>query len=140
LPALATPPSPPRDPPALRRVVPDIPGTTVRASTDSPNDSTEAIATTAQLSEISAPATPSSVPSAPPDGYGQLTITSEPDAAEIYVDGKFHGNAPATLKLPAGSHAILLKFPGHPDFARTLELPKSSKLNPKAVFDASSHP
>jgi hypothetical protein len=106
---------------------------------ESPSDSAES-ATATQLSETSTPATLAPVPSAPPAGYGQLTITSEPDAAEIYVDGKFHGNTPATLKLPAGSHAILLKSPGRPDFTRTLELPKSSKLNLKAVFDTSANP
>jgi serine protease Do len=121
----------------LRRFYPDVPATTIRASADSPNDPSESAATTTQLSETSSPTATSPVPSGPPDGYGQLTITSEPDAAEIYVDGKFHGNAPATLKLSAGSHAILLKSPGHPDFTRTLELPKSSKLNLKAVFDPS---
>jgi serine protease Do len=121
----------------LHRFYPDVPGTTVRASTDVPAESPEAAATT-QVTETSIPTNSSPVLSAPPDGYGQLTITSEPDAAEIYVDGKFHGNAPATLKLPAGSHAILLKSPGHPNFARTLELPKSSKLNLKAVFDPSA--
>src|SRR5882724_8809020 len=120
----------------LRRFYPDVPGTTVRASTESPADSTES-APTMQLAETSTSTTSSPFPPAPPDGYGQLTITSEPDAAEIYVDGKFHGNAPATLKLSAGSHAILLKFPGRPEFTRTLELPKSSKLNLKAVFDPS---
>jgi serine protease Do len=123
----------------LRRFYPDVPSTTVRASADVSSDSAEAAATT-QLAETSSPTTPSPVPSAQPDGYGQLTISSEPDAAEIYVDGKFHGNAPATLKLPTGSHSILLKSPGHPDFTRTLELPKSSKLNLKAVFDASPQP
>ena len=120
----------------LRRFYPDVPGTTVRASTESPADSTESAATM-QLAETSTSTTSSPVPPAAPDGYGQLTITSEPDAAEIYVDGKFHGNAPATLKLFAGSHAILLKSPGRPEFTRTLELPKSSKLNLKAVFDPS---
>jgi len=118
----------------LHRFYPDVPGTTVRASAESPADPAESAATT-QLAETSTPTTSSSIPPTPPDGYGQLTITSEPDAAEIYVDGKFHGNAPATLKLPAGSHAILLKSPGRPDYTRTLELPKSSKLNLKAIFD-----
>jgi serine protease Do len=122
----------------LHRFYPDVPGTTVRAAADAPIDSAEVAATT-QLAETSTSTTSSPVPSAPPDGFGQLTITSEPAAAEIYVDGRFHGNAPATLKLPAGSHAILLKFPGRPDFTRTLELPKSSKLNLKAVFDTSPH-
>jgi serine protease Do len=121
----------------LHRFYPDLPGTLVRASADSSADSAQDAATTTQLADTSASPVSSSFPPALPDGFGQLTITSEPDAAEIFIDGKFHGNAPATLKLSAGSHAILLKFPGRPDFARTLELPKSSKLNLKAVFDSS---
>jgi serine protease Do len=122
----------------LHRFYPDIPGTTVRASAETPVDSTDA-ATTTQLSESSAPAILPPAQPAPPDGFGQLTISSEPDAAEIFIDGKFHGNAPATLKLSAGSHAILLKFPGRPDFTRTLELPKSSKLNLRAIFESSQN-
>jgi hypothetical protein len=67
-------------------------------------------------------------------------MTSEPDAAEIFVDGKFHGNTPATLKLPSGSHSILLKSPGHPDYSRSLEVLKSSKLTLKVDFSASHSP
>lgn len=119
----------------LHRFYPNVPGA-VRASTESPADSTEPAAATTQLAEPSTPPAQSPGSYTLPDGYGQLAITSEPDAAEIYVDGKFHGNAPATLKLPAGSHAILLKSPGRPDFSRILELPKASKLNLKAIFDA----
>jgi S1-C subfamily serine protease len=70
------------------------------------------------------------------EGSGIVTITSEPDAAEIYVDGKFHGNAPATLKLSAGSHTVLLKSTGRPDYSRTLEIPKASKLTLRARFDS----
>ncbi len=54
---------------------------------------------------------------------------------EIFVDDKFHGNTPATLKLPAGSHSILLKFPGHADWRRTLEILKSSKTSLKATLE-----
>jgi hypothetical protein len=57
-----------------------------------------------------------------------LTITSEPDSAAIFVDGKFHGNAPATLKFAAGSHAVLLKSNGFTDYMRTIEIPKSSTI------------
>lgn len=124
----------------LHRFYPDVQGATVRASAETSGDSAETAPATTQLSETSAPASPAIVASAPPDGYGQLTITSEPDAAEIFIDGKFHGNAPATLKLPAGPHTILLKSSGRPDFTRTLELPKSSKLNLKAIFDTSPNP
>jgi hypothetical protein len=57
-----------------------------------------------------------------------------PEAAEIYVDGKFHGHAPTTRKLPAGSQTILLKSPGRADNTRVLEIRKSSELSRKAVF------
>ena len=70
-----------------------------------------------------------------PEGVGTVTITSEPDSAEIFVDDKFLGNAPATLKLPAGSHAIVLKFPGHTDWRRTLEVLKSGKTSLKATLE-----
>jgi hypothetical protein len=59
------------------------------------------------------------------DGSGIVAISSEPDAVEIYVDGKFHGNTPATLKLSAGPHTVLLKSAGHPDYSRTIEIPKA---------------
>jgi PEGA domain len=51
------------------------------------------------------------------------------------VDDKFMGNAPAALKLPAGPHSILLKFPGHAEWRRTLEILKSSKTSLKAALD-----
>src|SRR5208337_4513419 len=86
----------------------------------------------AALSESTSPF-PSATPSA--EGYGQLTITSYPDAAEIFVDGKFVGNTPATLKLSAGPHLVLMKSPSRPDYSRTVEVPKSSKLTLKALFD-----
>ena len=76
---------------------------------------------------------PASTPS--PEGSGQITITSDPDAAEIFVDGKFVGNTPATLKISAGPHLFLLKSPGRPDYSRMVEVPKSSKLTLKALFD-----
>jgi hypothetical protein len=80
--------------------------------------------------------TSGSLPSpAAPDGTGTVTISSEPDGAEIFVDEKFLGNAPASLKLSAGSHAILLRFPGHGDWRRTLEVLKSSKVSLRATLE-----
>jgi serine protease Do len=69
------------------------------------------------------------------DAVGTVSVSSEPDGAEIFVDDRFLGNAPATLKLPAGPHSILLKFPGHADWRRTLEVVKSSKTSLKAALD-----
>src|SRR5712692_502552 len=73
-----------------------------------------------------------------PDAVGTVSVSSEPDGAEIFVDDRFLGNAPATLKLSAGPHSILLKFPGHADWRRTLEVLKSSKTSLKAALDPAS--
>src|SRR6266481_6329157 len=75
---------------------------------------------------------------AAPEALGTVSISSEPDGAEIFVDDKFHGNPPATLKLPTGSHAVVLKFPGRADWRRTLEILKSSKTSLKAALDPAS--
>ena len=69
------------------------------------------------------------------EGSGTVSITSEPDGAEIFVDDKFHGNTPAALRLTAGSHRIVLKFPKHADWHRTLEVLKSSRTSLKASLD-----
>jgi len=39
------------------------------------------------------------------------------------------------LKLPTGSHSIVLKFPGRADWRRTLEVLKSSKTSLKATLE-----
>ena len=91
-------------------------------------------ADTAETSESPEPLKTSSVP----DSVGTVSISSDPDGAEIFVDEKFHGNTPAMLKLSTGSHAIVLKFPGHADWRRTLEVLKSSKTSLKATLDPAS--
>jgi serine protease Do len=68
-------------------------------------------------------------------GFGTVTITSDPDGAEIYVDEKFIGNAPAKLKLPAGSHSIVLKSRDHVAWKRSLEVFKDSQVNLKVDLD-----
>lgn len=82
--------------------------------------------------------TSSAAPAVSSDGVGTIVISSVPDGAEIFVDEKFHGNAPATLRLPTGSHAIVLKFPGRADWKRTLEVLKSSKVTLRATLSPAS--
>jgi len=78
---------------------------------------------------VSSPNSPTTKAS---DGIGTLTISSDPDSAEVYVDGRFVGNTPATLKLPTGPHTIQLKSPGRTDWERSIEILKDSQLNLKA--------
>jgi S1-C subfamily serine protease len=93
-------------------------------------------------SAADSPGMPASFPptSSTVEGFGAVTITSEPDGADIYVDEKYLGNTPATLKLTAGSHTVLLKFMGFADWTRTLEVLKSSKLTLKAAFKTEPGP
>lgn len=111
----------------LHRFYPDVVGS---------SPSRAAGADKAALAEESSGSEPLgvSLPS-PAEGAGTVIISSEPDGAEIFVDEKFHGNTPATLRIPAGSHAIILKFPGRADWRRTLEIFKSSKVSLKATLD-----
>jgi S1-C subfamily serine protease len=126
----------------LRRFYPDLAAPSLTAATHPP-DATPSSETTqppipaasdATASSSSASFTSSTSSTSPLSCFGTLTITSDPEDAELYVDGKFHGTAPATLKLPAGTHTIVLKSPGFPDYTRNIDVPPSSKLSLKAVF------
>jgi len=128
----------------LRRFYPVPAPTTAKTAvrpTETPSDAEEVYSPSSPVVLESSPSSSSpAVQLAVQEGFGFLTITSDLESAEIYIDGKFHGNAPATLRLPAGSHCVLVKSPGLPDYVRTIEIPKSSKLSIKAVFQAPSSP
>jgi hypothetical protein len=47
-------------------------------------------------------------------------VKSTPDGAEITVDGKFSGSAPATLRLRAGDHVIKIASKGFQSWERTV--------------------
>jgi hypothetical protein len=49
-------------------------------------------------------------------------VKSEPDGADITVDGKFVGNTPSTLRLAAGDHAIVIQKASFKPWQRTMTL------------------
>src|SRR5690349_1399104 len=57
---------------------------------------------------------------APAEGTGTVSVTTNPDGADVYVDGEFRGNAPATLKLKPGKHTIAVKMNGYKDWTREI--------------------
>jgi serine protease Do len=69
-------------------------------------------------------------------GSGSIEIASVPDTAEIWVDGKFIGNTPSTLKLSTGSHLILLKAEGYSEWQRQVEILKDSKATLTGTLEA----
>ena len=109
----------------LHRFYPDL-------SASAPQNVSESAKTAAaEESDTDEPTSPAPQAS----GVGTIILSSVPDGAEIFVDEKFYGNTPATLRLPTGSHAIVLKFPGRADWKRTLEVLKSSKVTLRATLD-----
>jgi len=59
---------------------------------------------------------------------GNLTVSSDPMGAEIYIDGKFVGQTPSTIELPAGQHYVEVRAPGRESWARDLHVLKDSQL------------
>ena len=49
-----------------------------------------------------------------------VTFVSEPQGADIYVDGKFVGNTPSTLALPTGAHEIRVEADNFKTWTRKL--------------------
>lgn len=80
------------------------------------------------------PSAASSSVAPPPgqEGFGVVTLSSDPDNAEIFLDETFLGNTPATLKLPAGPHVLTLKSPNRADWQRSLDILKDSSVTLKA--------
>ena len=68
-------------------------------------------------------------------GFGITEITSDPDGAEIFLDDKFIGTTPATLRLTEGPHTLILKYPHHADWQRSITILKDSTVTVKALLD-----
>jgi hypothetical protein len=72
-------------------------------------------ATKFQPSPAAAPAVASSATTTPSQDQttgAQLELTSNPDGAEIEIDGYFVGSTPSTLGVTAGQHQLLVKKSG----------------------------
>jgi PEGA domain len=67
-----------------------------------------------------------------------VSFFSDPSGADIYVDGKFAGNAPSMLVLSPGSHEVRLEETDRKPWTRTLETSSGSNVTLRATFDAAS--
>jgi len=52
--------------------------------------------------------------------YGRVRITSNPENAQVYIDGRLAGTAGETYNLPARSHNILVRKSGYEDYETTV--------------------
>jgi hypothetical protein len=60
---------------------------------------------------------------------GTVSVTSDPDGAEIFIDSVGFGHAPAILRLPHGKHSIQLVRQGYKDWTSDLEVRENSIVN-----------
>ena len=69
------------------------------------------------------------------DGSGSVSMNSDPEGAEIYVDGKFVGDTPSILPLATGLHNIVVKAEGKKPWERNLEVIRDSQTQIRAVLE-----
>src|SRR4029077_17866129 len=66
---------------------------------------------------------------------GTVEVESDPPRAEIYVDWKFAGQTPSTIRLASGPHHIELKSRGRQNWERELEVAKGSQITLRPVLE-----
>ena len=54
-------------------------------------------------------------------GVARVHITSTPSGGEIYIDGKFFGNAPSDIALAPGEHVVRVTLGGK-EWTRTVQI------------------
>jgi hypothetical protein len=64
-----------------------------------------------------------------------ISVKSDPDGAEILIDGKFVGNAPSTLQVKFGEHKISVKKTGFLDWERTITVNAGSNITLNADLE-----
>lgn len=94
------------------------------------------------LSEATAglPSTPKNQANAAAPGVaqqngGKVTVKSVPESAEITIDNSFVGNSPATARLSAGTHAVVVKSEGFKLWTRQITILPDSELTLSATLD-----
>jgi hypothetical protein len=88
-----------------------------------------------QSAPIQSDAAPSPVRPAEVAATGTVEVHSTPEGAEVYVDGAFIGNAPATLKLSPGQHTIRVTQSGFKDWSRDISVQAGSGAHLSASLD-----
>jgi diacylglycerol kinase family enzyme len=77
--------------------------------------------------------TETSVPSTATEG--SVVIKSDPEAADITIDGKFVGTTPSTIQLKPGDYAVLIEKTGFRSWQKTISVTAGSSANLSATLD-----
>jgi hypothetical protein len=66
---------------------------------------------------------------------GSIAIESTPIGGDVYLDSAFVGNAPATLKIPAGKHTVRVSLAGYMDWSKEITVLADSEVKLTAVLE-----
>jgi hypothetical protein len=66
---------------------------------------------------------------------GTVSFRSDPDAADITIDGKFVGTTPSSLQLAAGEHSIAIEKAHFSSWKRTMTIAAGSSVNVGVTLD-----
>ncbi len=67
------------------------------------------------------------VPVAIKEKYGVLNLTSQPDGAHIFINGKFQGKTPLPLKMVLGKYEVRASLPNYSDWEGQFTLKKEGQ-------------
>lgn len=69
------------------------------------------------------------------EATGTVIVTSNVEGADVYVDGLFVGNTPATLSLKAGVHIVEVKKTGYSAYKREMRVLGKSEVTLRAQLE-----
>ena len=58
-----------------------------------------------------------------------VKVSSDPDGADVYLDGRFVSSTPAVLRLPPGTYKVAVKMSGYADWEREVKILQGSEVN-----------
>jgi hypothetical protein len=61
-------------------------------------------------------------------------VTSEPQGADIFIDGEFKGATPSQLKAVPGSHSLKVSRPGFKDWQRNIVVDAGTAVTFNAIL------
>jgi len=65
----------------------------------------------------------------------KVALHSNPDGAEIYLDGQLIGSTPSIVQLPAGNHELSVRLSGYQDWTRSMRILSGSEISLNATLE-----
>lgn len=64
-----------------------------------------------------------------------ISVRSNPDGADIEIDGKFIGNTPSAIPIKPGEYRVVVRKPGYEIWERTVTVPPGSSITLDALLE-----